>query len=126
MLLFHRHSSFGDALTEMLNTRLCGGVFYILAFFEKTIDKPNIMYYNVLQKGGHKMTFSLRLNDSDSDLIKKYAALNKMSVSELIRQSVIERIEDEYDLELFHKAMAEYKKNPITYSLDEMEKELGL
>ena len=72
------------------------------------------------------MTFSLRLNDSDSDLIKKYAALNKMSVSELIRQSVIERIEDEYDLELFHKAMAEYKKNPITYSLDEIEKELGL
>ena len=59
-------------------------------------------------------------------LIKKYAEINKMSVSDLIRQSVLERIENEYDLEMFDKAFAEYKAGPITYSLDDVEKELGL
>ena len=72
------------------------------------------------------MTISLRLSDDDTMLIKKYAEINKMSVSDLIRQSVLERIENEYDLEMFDKAMAEYKANPVTYSLDDVEKELGL
>jgi len=72
------------------------------------------------------MTISLQLNDEDTMLIKKYAELNQLSVSELIRQSVLERIESEYDLEVFSKAMQEYQQNPVTYSLDEIERELGL
>lgn len=72
------------------------------------------------------MTISLRLNEEDSLLIKKYAQLNKMSVSDLIRQTVLERIEEDYDKELFAKALEEYKKDSVTYSLDEVEKELGL
>ena len=72
------------------------------------------------------MTISLRLNEEDSLLIKKYAQLNKMSVSDLISQTVMERIEEDYDKELFAKALEEYKKDPVTYSLDEVEKELGL
>lgn len=72
------------------------------------------------------MTISLRLNDEDTQLIKKYAEINNISISELFRQTVLERIEDEYDLECYNKAMEEYKKNPVTYSLDEVKKELGL
>ena len=44
------------------------------------------------------MTISLRLNDEDTVLFKKYAELNGITVSELLRQSVIERIEDDYYL----------------------------
>jgi len=29
-------------------------------------------------------------------------------------------------LEVFSKAMQEYQQNPVTYSLDEIERELGL
>lgn len=72
------------------------------------------------------MTISLRLNDEDTILFKKYAEMNGITVSELVRQSVIECIENEYDLKAYEKAMAEYKANPVTYSLDEVEKELGL
>lgn len=72
------------------------------------------------------MTISLRLSDKDTQLIKKYAEMNHLSVSELIRQAVIERIETEYDLETFEKAMTEYQNDPVTYSLEEAEKELGL
>jgi len=81
------------------------------------------MYY---RKEVFYMTISLRLNDEDTLLIKKYAELNRISVSDLIRQTVMERIETEYDLEMFDKAMKEYKANPITYSLDDAERELGL
>ena len=39
---------------------------------------------------------------------------------------LMEKIENEFDLECFERAMAEYKQNGKTYSLDDVEKELGL
>ena len=50
------------------------------------------------------MTISLRLSEQDAKLIKDYAKLNNISVSDLFRQTVIERIEDEIDLEAYNKA----------------------
>ena len=70
------------------------------------------------------MTISLRLSKTDSMLIKKIAEMNGITVSELIRNSVMERIENEYDLKVYKKAMQEFKRNPVTYSLEEVEKEL--
>ena len=52
--------------------------------------------------------------------------MNGISVSELVRQSVMERIEDEFDLRLYEKALEEYEKNPKTYTHEEIGKELGL
>ena len=72
------------------------------------------------------MTISFRLSETDSMLFKKYAEMNGISVSELLRRSVLEHIEEEYDLQAYEEAIAEYHENPITYSLDEVEKELGL
>lgn len=72
------------------------------------------------------MTISLRLSDEDSMLFKKYAEMNGMSVSDLIRQSVLERIQDEYDLGVYNKAIAAYRENPITYSHEEVRKMLEL
>ncbi len=72
------------------------------------------------------MTVSLRLNENDSAVIRKYAQLQGVSVSELFRQTVLERIEDEFDLKAYSKAMEEYRADSATYTLDEVEKELGL
>ena len=72
------------------------------------------------------MTISLRLNTADSELVKAYAERYGISVSELLRRSVMERIEDEFDLKAYEEAMAEYKKNPVTYTLDEVIEELDL
>ena len=72
------------------------------------------------------MTLSLRLSDEDATLIRRYADMNGMTVSELVRRSVIERIEDEFDLKLYEKAMADFNADPVTYTLDEVESELGL
>lgn len=37
-----------------------------------------------------------------------------------------EEIEDKCDLEILKKAMDEYKKNPKTYTIEEIKKELKL
>ena len=71
-------------------------------------------------------TISLRLNDEEEKLIKAYAELNNMSVSELIRNSVLEKIEDNIDLELYHQAMKEHTLKPNNITFDEMMEELGL
>ena len=72
------------------------------------------------------MTISVRLSKEDTELIKKYAEMNNISLSDLIRNAVLEKIEDEYDLKCYYEAMEEYKKNPKTYTMDEVKKELGL
>lgn len=72
------------------------------------------------------MTVSVRLNNDDAALFRSYAALHGLTVSELVRRAVLERINDEYDLKCYDRAMAEYRKNPETFTLDDVEKEIGL
>lgn len=72
------------------------------------------------------MTISVRLGEHDTELIKTYAKINNISLSELIRNAVMEKIEDEYDLEAYNKAIEKYKKNPKTYSMKEIKEELGI
>jgi len=67
-------------------------------------------------------TISLRLNERDHEVIKRYAQVNNISVSKLLRDAAIEKIEDELDLTLFDKALEDLEH---TYSLDEVKKELG-
>ena len=66
------------------------------------------------------MTISVRLNEKDTELIKAYAKINNISLSDLIRNAVLEKIEDEYDLECYNKAIEEYRKNPKTYTMEEV------
>lgn len=66
------------------------------------------------------MIVSLRLNADDAALFKNYAKMHGISVSELIRQSVLERIEDDIDLKTYDKAMAAFEKNPVTYTHEEV------
>ena len=72
------------------------------------------------------MTVSVRLNKDDEKLIKAYADINNISLSDLIRNAVIEKIENEYDLKCYYVALEEYKKNSKTYTMKEIKKELGL
>lgn len=68
-------------------------------------------------------TISLRLSDEEEKLFREYANLQNITLSSLIRDSVIEKIEDQYDLDLFNKAYAESK----TYHfLDDVKRELDL
>jgi len=68
---------------------------------------------------------TLRINDDDDNLIRNYAKVNNISISELMRQAVLEKIEDEIDLDLYNQAMKEHNENPQDISFDEMMTELG-
>ena len=72
------------------------------------------------------MGLSVRLKQDEIELIQRYAELKGLTISELVRQSILERIEDEFDLKLYEKAISEFLNNPATYSFDEIEQELGL
>ena len=85
-----------------------------------------MLYYNVLQKGGIRMVVSIRMTQEEKELADAYAKLNGVSLSEAIKRAYFDKIEDEYDIALMDAALAENKKNPKTYSLEEIEKELGL
>jgi hypothetical protein len=70
-------------------------------------------------------TVSLRLNDRDDAIIRKYAEIHNMDLSSFIRQAVLEKIEDEYDLTLFDKVW-EQEKDEERISHEQVKKELGL
>ena len=72
------------------------------------------------------MTISFRLSEQDALLIKKYAEINGLSISELVRQAVLEKIENEFDVKAYKDAMNQLKEDNTTYSLSEVEKKLGL
>ena len=92
------------------------------------------MYYNVLQKYVWRVTMyyevilmsiSIRVSEKESKLIKKYAELNGTTVSEVMRQAILSKIEDEFDIFLYQQAYKEYKENPKTYTIEEAKKILG-
>lgn len=68
---------------------------------------------------------SLRIDSEEIKLIKEYAKAKNISVSALIRNSVLEKIEDEIDLGLYNEAMKEYNKNPQSISFEDMLEELS-
>jgi uncharacterized protein (DUF1778 family) len=78
------------------------------------------MYYT--GRNERMPTISLRLSERDNELIKHYASVHNISVSELVRNAVIDMIENEIDVETFEKAVAETQ---ATYTLEEVKKELG-
>lgn len=70
------------------------------------------------------MTLTFHLPPSDVALILQYATEKGLSIPELIRRCVLERIEDEFDLETYRKSLEAYKTLPSTYMLDEVESEI--
>ncbi|PTQ84512.1 ribbon-helix-helix CopG family protein [Trichococcus patagoniensis] len=69
-------------------------------------------------------TISLRMDEEEEKLIKEYAKAKNITISALFRNAVLEKIEDEIDLELYHAAMKQHKENPQVLSFDEMMEEL--
>ena len=72
------------------------------------------------------MTVAVHLSPRDARIFKKHAARSGMSLSDFAVLSMRERMEDELDRQAYEKAMEEFRANPVTYTLDEVKKELGL
>ncbi len=68
---------------------------------------------------------TFRVSEDEENILKAYAKLYNKNISELIRNIIFEKIEDEYDLKNFDKNYKEAEKGKW-YSQEEVEKELGL
>lgn len=66
------------------------------------------------------------MTEEEKKLAEAYAKLNGMSLSEAIKRTFFDKIEEEYDIAIADAALREYEKNPKTYSLEELKKELDL
>ena len=69
---------------------------------------------------------SVRLNNEEEELIRSYCKIHGISLSEALKQALIEKIEDEFDLAEYEAAKKRYDENPISYSLDEVREELKI
>ena len=69
-------------------------------------------------------TMTMRLDDADANVIRKYAQFEGKSISDFIRDAVFEKIEDQEDLAALRAALAE--DDGVRYTHDQVLKELGL
>lgn len=70
-------------------------------------------------------TISLRVPEKELDIFKSYAEHNNVTLSEIIRTTMLERIEDEYDLKVFAeyesgKQAGTLKTRPVSELFEEL------
>lgn len=66
-------------------------------------------------KRGDDINISIRLTKEESELIRKYAELNKTTVSDVMLQAILSKIEDEFNIFLYEEAYKEFKKAKNLY-----------
>ncbi|EGY76299.1 type II toxin-antitoxin system RelB family antitoxin [Peptoniphilus indolicus] len=72
-------------------------------------------------------TISLRVPEDELNIIKSYARLNNKSLSEIIRMTMLEHIENEYDLKVFEEYEAEKAKGTLkTRPINELWEDLEI
>ncbi len=65
-------------------------------------------------------TMTIRLDPSEKQLISDYAETFGMSVSDFVRSSILEKIEDELDLRAWYEAKDEFDKDPVIIPAEEI------
>ncbi|WP_455258756.1 type II toxin-antitoxin system RelB family antitoxin [Peptoniphilus asaccharolyticus] len=72
-------------------------------------------------------TISLRVPENELNILKSYARLNNKSLSEIIRMTMLEHIENEYDLKVFEEYEVEKAKGTLkTRQINELWEDLGI
>ncbi|MBQ4400538.1 MAG: hypothetical protein II832_00045 [Synergistaceae bacterium] len=70
--------------------------------------------------------YTFELDERDRNFLEAYASETGETVGEMAKNAVLEYVEDIMDLRAAKIAKAEYEADPVTYSIDEVEKMLGL
>ncbi len=71
-------------------------------------------------------TVSLRLNDEENTLIRTFAEIKGVSVSEFLRESALDAIKTELDILSFKDAYASHLHKPNTMNAQQLRARLGL
>jgi uncharacterized protein (DUF1778 family) len=66
------------------------------------------------------------MDEKQKTLISEFAAVHGKSMAEFMLSAALDVIEDAIDLRDWYAAKAEFDKNPVTYSGEEIMREFGL
>lgn len=72
------------------------------------------------------MRISISMNRTESEMVKRYAELYGKTVSEVMREAILEKIEDAFDMSIGENAMKAYEGNRKTYTIEEDKSILNL
>lgn len=67
-------------------------------------------------------TMTVRMNEQDAELVRKFARFEGVTVSDFARTAILEKIEDSYDLQELREAIAH--DSGEHFSIDEVLSEL--
>lgn len=68
----------------------------------------------------------IRLKKETYEHVRLYANSCGMKIPEVAEQALWDFIEEQIDLKLYEEAMKEYDNEPAAYTIEEVEKRLGL
>ena len=71
-------------------------------------------------------TLSITLSEAEYKALNGYATANGLPMDEAVKRAFFDMLEDRDDSATFDRAYAKYRKDPKTYSSEEVEKELGI
>ena len=66
------------------------------------------------------------MTDRDKAILEEYARVVNKSISEVLRESFFEKLEDEFDIKTADEAYSIFLGNPKTRTLDEVMNDYGL
>ena len=69
-------------------------------------------------------TMTMRLDETDAEIVRKYAEFEGKTISDFVRDAVFEKIEDQQDLATLREAIA--ADNSIRYTHKQVLAQLGL
>ena len=81
----------------------------------------------IFTRGLIDLKFEVDFSDEDSLIVENYMKETNLNISEVARQAILEMIfQDDADLAAYEKAIEEYRKDPKTYTLEELKVNLGI
>ena len=69
---------------------------------------------------------SVRMSKEEEELIRAYCELHGLKASTALKDALLEKIEDEYDIKRAEEALKNLEKDPVTYTHDEFKKMFNL
>lgn len=69
---------------------------------------------------------NLNLSHEEFILFNNFAKMKKTTIEELLKKTLFEKIEDEYDAMIAKEALFEFKVNPYTLTVKEIQEKYNL
>ena len=71
-------------------------------------------------------TINLKLSQDELALFNAFAASKKTTIEKLLKKTLFEKFEDEYDEKIGNEALIEFRAHPYTFTVKELQDKYNL